>query len=68
MVPKNIKIEILPPYYPELNPVERFWQCIKNHTIKNMVFGSLEEIENAVCDFVNNLPEDVVIGICNKGS
>ena len=32
-VPENIEIILLPPYSPELNPVERFWQNIKKNTI-----------------------------------
>lgn len=63
-VPDNIKIEILPPYCPELNPVERFWQYIKNHTIKNKVFDSLEEIEDVVCKFVQCLSPEIVKNIC----
>ena len=33
-IPENIEIMYLPPYSPELNPVETLWQYIKNHTIK----------------------------------
>ena len=28
-VPDNIQIEFLPPYSPELNPVERLWKWLK---------------------------------------
>ena len=28
IIPKNIQIVILPPYCPELNPVERLWRYI----------------------------------------
>jgi transposase len=37
-VPDNIEIILLPPYSPELNPVERFWQHIKQNTIKNKIY------------------------------
>lgn len=33
-VPDNIRLIYLPPYSPELNPVEKLWEYIKNHTIK----------------------------------
>lgn len=65
-VPDNIKIEILPPYCPELNPVERLRQYIKGHTIKNKVFNSLTELENAVCLFVKEMSRETVISICNQ--
>jgi len=32
-VPANVKIVFLPPYCPELNPVERFWLHIKKELI-----------------------------------
>ena len=29
-IPKNVELMFLPPYSPELNPVERFWQDLKD--------------------------------------
>ena len=60
IVPKNIQIVLLPPYCPELNPVEGLWKYIKNHTIKNRVFKTLENLEDEVCEFVRNLTKDTV--------
>jgi len=40
-VPDNIEIIILPPYSPELNPVERFWQHIKRYTIRNKIYKNI---------------------------
>ena len=37
IVPKNIQIVLLPPYCPELNPVERLWRYIKDNVLKNKV-------------------------------
>jgi len=64
IVPKNIQIVLLPPYCPELNPVERLWRFIKDNTIKNKVFETLLELELAVCEFVRNLSVDIVRSIC----
>lgn len=63
-IPKNIQIIILPPYCPELNCVERLWKYVKDNTIKNKVFETLENLENEVCNFVNNLTTEIVIGVC----
>jgi transposase len=63
-IPKNIKIEILPPYCPELNPVEKFWQYIKNHTIKNKVYESLQDLEDGICSFMREIDRNVVRNIC----
>jgi transposase len=63
-IPKNIELEILPPYCPELNPVEKFWQYIKSHTIKNKVYESLQDLEDEVCFFIKEINENVVRNIC----
>ena len=64
IIPKNIEIILLPPYCPELNPVERLWRYIKDNTIKNKVFETLVELVNLVCEFIKNLTDEVVLGIC----
>ena len=64
ILPKNIKIILLPPYCKELNPVERLWRFIKDNTIKNKVFETLKNLEDEVCEFIKNLTEEVVFGIC----
>jgi len=63
-IPSNIHVVYLPPYSPELNPVERLWLHIKGHTIKNKVYDSLQELEDAVCQFVQNLDLDTVKNLC----
>lgn len=30
-VPENVRFVFLPPYSPELNPIERFWRDLKDH-------------------------------------
>ncbi len=65
-IPPNIRIELLPPYCPELNPVERLWKYTKDNVIKNKIFETLEELEIAVCDFIRNLTTEVVGSICRN--
>jgi transposase len=64
IIPKNIQIILLPPYCPELNPVERLWRYIKDNTIKNKVFETLTELENLVCKFVRNLGNEIIKNTC----
>jgi hypothetical protein len=65
IIPQNIRIIHLPPYSPELNPVERLWQYIKSHTIKNRIYDNLGELEQAICDFIKNLNSSTVKSICS---
>lgn len=55
LVPHNIEIVFLPPYSPELNPVEKLWQYIKSHTIKNKIYETIDQLESAVCEFILKL-------------
>lgn len=65
VVPNNIQILLLPPYSPELNPVERLWLYIKNKLIKNKIYSSLEQLYNAVSDFIAQLTTNTVKSICS---
>jgi transposase len=65
IIPNNIRIIIQPPYSPELNPVEKLWQYIKDHTIKNRIYKTLRELENEVCKFVKTLTPEIIKKVCN---
>ena len=43
-LPEKMKSVFLPPYSPELNPCERFFEELRR-SIANKVFDSLEELE-----------------------
>lgn len=45
--------ELLPPYSPELNPVERFFQELRRE-LKNKVYESYREVEQAVEELFNS--------------
>jgi transposase len=64
VVPPNIRIVLLPPYSPELNPVERLWQWVKRHAIRNRLFKCLEEVEVAVDKCLESMTPDFLRGIC----
>src|SRR3982074_1850493 len=53
VVPSNITLLALPPYSPELNPVERIWHYLRSHWLANSVFRSLADIMDA-CEMAWN--------------
>jgi len=61
---QSLKTLIQPPYSPELNPVERLWQHIKDKTIKNKCFTSLETLEHAVIQCVKNITNEDIMSLC----
>ena len=44
--PANMKLVSLPPYAPELNPVEHLWDELREKAFANVVFNSLEALED----------------------
>jgi len=63
-VPSNITILYLPPYSPELNPVERLWQHIKDNILSNRLYETLEAMEEKLSSFITELKNDTVKSIC----
>jgi transposase len=41
-------LHFLPPYSPELNPIERVWKLVRRNCLHNRYFGQLEEVSEAV--------------------
>lgn len=46
LIPANMKLLSLPPYSPELNPVEHLWDELREKAFGNVVFDSIESLEN----------------------
>lgn len=44
-IPKNMRLIPLPPYAPELNPVEHLWDELREKSFGNLVFNSLDALE-----------------------
>ena len=45
---KDFMLDYLPPYSPELNPIERVWKLTRRQCIHNRYFPALEEVVAAV--------------------
>ena len=54
-VPHNISLLHLPPYSPELNPVENVWAYLRQNQLSNRVFDSYDAIVDACCTAWNAL-------------
>jgi transposase len=52
-VPRNITPLHLPPYAPELNPVENVWAFLRSNELSNRVFESYDPILDACADAWN---------------
>ncbi len=54
-VPDNLSLLPLPPYAPELNPVETVWQFLRQNRLSNRVYDTYDAIVDACCDAWNAL-------------
>jgi hypothetical protein len=54
-VPENIVLLPLPPYSPELNPVENIWEFLRANLLSHRVWDSYEAIIEACCEAWNKL-------------
>ena len=54
-VPGNVTLVPLPPYAPELNPVERVWQYLRERLLSLRVLRDYRAIVGACCQAWNRL-------------
>jgi len=56
-VPKNMRLIPLPPYSPELNPMENVWDEIREKFFHNMVFKNIDHLEDHLVDALHKMEE-----------
>lgn len=66
-VPENITLLQLPPYSPELNPMENLWHYLKSHYWSNRAYADYEELEEAAIDAwrIAVLNPELMKTVCN---
>lgn len=58
VVPDSIRLVELPPYSPELNPVEHLWEEMREKEFWNRTFKSMGAVEKAMVASLRRLEED----------
>lgn len=54
-IPDNLSLLLLPPYAPELNPVENIWQYLRANRLAITVWDTAEQILDTCCQAWNAL-------------
>ena len=49
-MPDNLSLLTLPPYSPELNPVENVWASLRANKLAVSIFDSYDDIVDACCN------------------
>jgi len=67
-VPDNVVLLRLPPYAPELNPIENLWAYLRSNYLSHRVYENYGAIVDACCDAWNALMRmpNVITSITNR--
>ena len=64
VVPQNITILHLPPYSPELNPVERLWAYLRSHYLSNRAYKDYKHLLDAGAQAWQQLTPQLLRTVC----
>lgn len=65
-IPENIEIMHIPPYTPEMNPIEQIWKQIRSMGFRNEVFNTLNDVVERLCQTINKLTKEMVKSITHR--
>ena len=66
VVPSNIELIFIPPYTPEMNPIEQIWKELRTRGFKNEIFQTLEKVVDRLCEVICSLSHDTVKSITGR--
>ena len=70
-VPSNVSLILLPPYSPELNPVENLWHFLRAHHWSNRPYRDYKDLENEAVRSMRKVCLDdnstVTVPFCSRG-
>ncbi len=66
IVPDNIVLFYIPPYTPEMNPIEQIWKELRKRGFKNEVFSTLEKVVDRLCDVICSLTPAAIHNITGR--
>lgn len=66
IVPNNIEILHIPPYTPEMNPIEQIWEELREKGFRNECFSSLDQVVDRLCLTIQNLSPDTIMSITGR--
>ena len=53
----KISMQFLPPYSPNLNPIERLWKLMNEYVINNKYYEKFSEFKNSLLSFLGSLSD-----------
>lgn len=66
VIPENICLIFIPPYTPEMNPIEQIWKEIRKRGFKNELFQTLDKVVERLSQTICSLSNDTIISITRR--
>ncbi len=62
----NIEFTFIPPYTPEINPIEQAWAEIRKRGFKNRAFQTLESVIDKLQEIIQGLDSETIKSIVHR--
>lgn len=62
----NIELMFIPPYTPEMNPIEQIWKEQRARSFHNEVFQTLEKVLDRLCETICHLSAETIASITGR--
>ena len=63
---RNVELVFIPPYTPEMNPIEQIWKELRARGFHNEVFQTLEKVVDRLCDTIRSLTPETIRSITGR--
>ena len=63
IIPENIRLVFIPPYTPEMNPIEQIWKEIRKRGFRNEIFQTLNKVVDRLCSTIQSISSDTITSI-----
>lgn len=65
-IPDNINLLFIPPYTPEMNPIEQIWKEIRKRGFRNEIFQTLDKVVDRLCSTICYISQDTIKSITGR--
>ena len=65
-VAPNMELMFIPPYTPEMNPIEQIWKELRARGFHNEVFQTLDKVVDRLCETIQNLTKETIRSITGR--
>ena len=63
IVPENIRLVFIPPYTPEMNPIEQILKEIRKRGFRNEIFQTLNKVVERLCSTIQSISSETITSI-----